>query len=351
MTRHKADAGFEPIPVEAEAVLDPAWIHTAFDLAPDVRVLEASSVDAIKTVADKLRFRVEFETGEGERRSLYCCAKAHFGEAGQGSLVTEAHVYRDLLPNVAVRVPRTHYIAVDDDAGRAIIVMEDLEAQGARFLNAHEPYEVALARETLSQLALLHASTWNDTRWTRYEWLAPRLGMVEWFAEESLQSLLDDGRSPHVPEPLRTATNLIAALENTAAIPGTCVIHGDTHSGNSYLDAQGVPHWLDWQFRQWGNWSLDVSYHLGTVLTVEDRRAHERELIDHYLEQLRSHRSSGDQLPSSAEGYDSYAAGFAWGWFLWTITTISSRAVVLEHIPRITTAMTDHDTLARLGAC
>jgi hypothetical protein len=64
---------------------------------------------------------------------------------------------------------------------------------------------------------------------------------------------------------------------------------------------------------------------------------------------LWSHRSSGDQLPSSAEAFDAYAAGFAWGWFLWTITTISSRSVVLEHIPRITTAMADHDTLARLG--
>jgi hypothetical protein len=38
------------------------------------------------------------------------------------------------------------------------------------------------------------------------------------------------------------------------------------------------------------------------------------------------------------------------GYFLWVIIQISSRAVVLIHLPRIAAALTDHDTFRRLGA-
>ena len=336
---------FDPIPVETEHLLDPQWIRVAFGIDSDHEISSVEAVDSVKTIADKLRFRVELAGADGVQ-VLHCCAKAHFGETGPGSLVTEAHAYRDLLPGLGVRSPRTHYVAVDDPAGRGLIIMDDVEALGGRFLNAHEPYDIALVRETLSELALLHARTWHDTRWSEHEWLAPRFGMVEWFPDERLQILLDDGRGPGVPPYLRDAANLRAAMNRTGEIPGTCVIHGDTHSGNSYLDAGGVSHWLDWQITQWGHWSIDVSYHLGTVLTVADRRAHEESLIAHYVEELAAH---GVDAPSPADAFAAYSSGFVWGWFLWVITSISSRAVVLEHIPRITTAIDDHDTLGRLG--
>jgi hypothetical protein len=82
------------------------------------------------------------------------------------------------------------------------------------------------------------------------------------------------------------------------------------------------------------------------VLTIDDRRAHEKALVAHYVDELASHGVAG---PSAADAFDAYAAGFVWGWFLWVITSISSRAVVLEHIPRLTTAIDDHESLARLG--
>ena len=135
-------------------------------------------------------------------------------------------------------------------------------------------------------------------------------------------------------------------MEQTALLPLTCVLHGDTHSGNAYLDAEGRACWFDWQVVQRGHWSVDVAYHLGTVLTIEDRRAHEVELLEHYLAELASH---GVTAPSFDEAWDAYTLGFTWGYFLWAITRISSRAVVLLHIPRLGAALTDHDTFRRLG--
>jgi aminoglycoside phosphotransferase (APT) family kinase protein len=94
--------------------------------------------------------------------------------------------------------------------------------------------------------------------------------MADLFPSERLQELLDDGRGPDLPDRLRDAEILQAAMHRTAERPATCVLHGDTHSGNSYRDTAGRSCWFDWQVSQQGHWSIDVAYHLGTVLTVED---------------------------------------------------------------------------------
>jgi hypothetical protein len=85
---------------------------------------------------------------------------------------------------------------------------------------------------------------------------------------------------------------------------------------------------------------------LATVLDVESRRAHEADLLRHYLQQLESH---GTMAPEWDEAWEQYTLSFSYGYFLWVITRISSRAVVLIHIPRLAAALTDHDTLRRLG--
>ena len=156
--------------------------------------------------------------------------------------------------------------------------MDDIEALGGRFLGAHEPYPVETCRDSLAQLAALHAATWHDPQWD-VEWLAPRVeSMASFFPTDTLQELLDDGRGPELPAVLRDAAVLQAAMARTAEVPPTCVVHGDTHSGNAYVDAEGRVCWLDWQVTQRGHWSIDVSYHLGTVLDIETRRNHEADL-------------------------------------------------------------------------
>jgi hypothetical protein len=225
--------------------------------------------------------------------------------------------------------------------------MDDVVANGGHFLNAHTPYSLDVARDTLGQLARLHAATWGCEGLTDVAWLAPRItGMADRIPLDALQSLLDDGRGPDVAPELRSAANVSEAMRRTGAHEVTCVIHADPHSGNSYLDADGRACWLDWQIVQRGNWSTDISYHLATVLDVETRRTHEAELLRHYLDEL---ASLGAPAPAWDDAWDRYTLGFSYGYFLWVITRISSRAVVLVHIPRLAAALTDHDTFRRLG--
>jgi aminoglycoside phosphotransferase (APT) family kinase protein len=161
-----------------------------------------------------------------------------------------------------------------------------------------------------------------------------------------LTEMLNDGRGPDLPEELRDGERVREAMLRTGDAEKTCVVHGDTHSGNAYLDRSGRACWLDWQVVHVGHWGTDVSYHIATSLDIEDRRAHEAELLRHYLDEL---SVAGAEPPAWEDAWEQYTLLFPYGYFLWAITRISSRAVVLVHIPRIGAAISDHDSFRRLG--
>ena len=64
-------------------------------------------------------------------------------------------------------------------------------------------------------------------------------------------------------------------------------IHGDLHVGNVYLDAGRVG-FVDWGLSRVSTHLRDVSYFLTMSVDVGTRRAHERELIQGYLDALRA---------------------------------------------------------------
>ena len=336
------------VPTTLDAVLDPEWLGDALDdIGDGDRIVGVEEVDSSKTLAQKIRFRVTVERADGARETRAYCVKAHLDGSPGADILSEARFYGELAPRLDVRAPHAYYTAVDDAAQQAIIVMDDVVANGGHFLSAHTPYSLDTTRDTLGQLARLHASTWGCDDVADLDWLSPRIvGMADMFPLDQLQSLLDDGRGPDVAPELRAAENVAEATRRTGAHEVTCVIHADPHSGNSYLDAEGRACWLDWQIVQRGNWATDISYHLATVLDIEARRAHEAELLRHYLREL---ESLGAPAPTWEDGWEQYTLSFSYGYFLWVITRISSRAVVLVHIPRLATALTDHDTFRRLG--
>jgi hypothetical protein len=340
------------VPTTLDAVLDREWLTEVLDdVADDERVVEVEAVDSSKTLATKVRLRATVERADGSHDTRAYCVKAHLDGTPGADLLSEAHFYAELAPRLDVRAPRAYYAALDEPAQQAMIIMDDVVANGGTFLSAHTPYSLDTTRDTLGQLARLHATTWGCEKVADLGWLTPRItGMADFYPADLLQSLLDDGRGPDIAPELRSATNLQEAMRRTGAHEVTCVIHADPHSGNSYLDAARRACWLDWQITQRGNWSTDVAYHLATVLDVETRRAYEAELLRHYLQELESQLAPmGATAPSWDEAWEQYALGFSYGYFLWVITRISSRAVVLIHIPRLAAALTDHDTFHRLG--
>ena len=121
------------------------------------------------------------------------------------------------------------------------------------------------------------------------EWLGAGRSMVGgMYTAEIVQALLDDGRADGFPPELRNGQNLDAALEVQAA-PGHLRAPRRPAHRERLPRRRGRACFFDWEAVQTGNWAQDVAYHLATVLSIEDRRAHERELLGHYLAELAAH--------------------------------------------------------------
>ena len=132
----------------------------------------------------------------------------------------------------------------------------------------------------------------------------------------------------------------------SAASPDWCVIHGDQHVGNLFVDAAGVPHLLDWQLVQRGSWSIDIGYHIASTLTVDDRRSAERDLLRHYLDSL---RSFGVDAPTWDDAWAGLRWGILQGLFLWSITTKVEPAVIEILLHRLGTAAADFAALTEVA--
>jgi hypothetical protein len=333
------------IPSTHDELLDPAWLYAALDdIGDDDTIVAVETTGTSRTRLEKLRFAVTVN-GPGGQRVGYYCAKASLDGSGGGS-VDEARFYMEVAPRLGVRRPGVHYAAVEATA--SIIVMDDIVALGGTFMNPHFPFTQEIVRETLSQLARLHATTWGlgpvaDVAWLSDHGLARFVGMHN---AETLQKLLDDGRAQGFAPEISSGENLAAALAAQQELGVTCLLHGDPHTGNVYLDAEGRGSFFDWEVVQTGHWAQDVAYHLGTVLTIEDRRVHEEELLRFYLGQLATH---GAPAPSFGEAWDLYRRSFSYGYLLWVITMIRGRDEVLQHMPRLGAALTDHQTYQLLG--
>ena len=164
-----------------------------------------------------------------------------------------------------------------------------------------------------------------------------------WGEPNTIEIIARNFDGPTGKAPARYATRTgsstrTAAWRQTAAAGAWCVIHGDAHVGNLFLDAGGIASLVDWQLVQRGKWYFDVGYHIASTLTVEERRRSERDLLRHYLDALASY---GVTPPPWDEAWRAIAGGMLHGFFLWGITTKVEPAIIVTLLHRLGTAVAD----------
>jgi len=148
------------IPQEV-AELTPAFFAEALqrDVAP------AELVDQHSGTTGRSRFRL---SGDPTLPATVFVKLAPFDArqrkfvAAVGMGVAEARFYRDLAPEVPVRVPRPYHAGTDGE--RYVMVLEDLEASGCRFPGPGDPDIERRGGDIVEQLAALHAKYWESTR-------------------------------------------------------------------------------------------------------------------------------------------------------------------------------------------
>jgi len=277
------------LPVDVDD-LTPQWFTAVFER----EVSEATVVD--RSSGTTGRARVELR-GEPDVPASVFVKLAPFNEqqrvfvAHTGMGVTEARFYRDLAPEIPVRVPAT-WFAQTDGAGY-VMVLEDLVASGCRFPGADEDAETR-ARDVVEQLATLHGRYWASNRFDDggdLDWLAGSDAQGGDLGRRFIQRAVDVLGDQMDDEFHRIAETYIARADDIVALwregAGT-LVHGDPHLGNLFVDVVDGDRtgFLDWAVLCRMPGMRDVAYYLCNSVPTEVREPMERELVEQYCARL-----------------------------------------------------------------
>lgn len=333
------------IPKTWEQALDPKWLATVLGR----EVADVTVVEIIKTVATKIRFAVGFADGT---QGAYCLKGLldvdEMTSRGGPTMVREADFYRVIASQVDVRVPACVAPVIDREAQQAVVIMRDLIAEGAHFCSALEPFTADQVAASLSQIARLHAGRalldtmpWIDRR-------IASLAQATYVTPEQLQEMLDGPRGEGFPTDVRDARALITAMralsERDAGRP-QFLVHGDAHAGNIFRTAKG-PGLIDWQLLQRGGWALDVAYHVAAALPVAVAEVSERDLLDHYLAEM---RSLGEEMPDREQAWAQFREAMTYGYYLWSITRRVDPEIIVQFCGRLGSAVARHGSFGLVG--
>ncbi|HUD27511.1 MAG TPA: phosphotransferase [Novosphingobium sp.] len=354
-----------PLPVTVEGVTT-GWLNAALRTrAPGITIRGSEVVDTVFSTCSKIRLRLDRdEAARAAGIPELVIVKGGFEEHGRlydHMHEREVRGYRDVYPHVPLPHPACYFADFDPEARQGIVIMEDLVARGVEFCHATRPQTREQVARRLSALARFHAATWGSAelqpggRWH---------DLVEFF--EVMQGFFDDKTSPanwarFMAMPRGAATSRLfqdrdwlvgawAALRAFSDGLPHCVLHGDIHLGNLYIEADGTPGFLD-TLASRGPAMLEVAYHVCGALDVADRARWEGELVRHYLAEL---GAAGAAAPGLEEAMRQYAVFQLYGYFIWTTTEshYQAEAVNTVNAMRATLAMLDHDTrgaIAELG--
>lgn len=274
----------------------------------------------------------------------------------------EGRFLREIRPTLQIEAPYCVYSGRDVASGRSIHLLEDLVAsKGARFCNANTVIDHAQAGQIVDLLATLHGTFLGRRPVEDCAWLGTFEDFFRGAVRTGIAAAHEEAmhRAVHVIPPAlyRQREAVWPAVMNAVRLhsesPRT-VIHSDVHLGNWYITADNHMGICDWARVCRGLWARDLAYVLMTAISVETRRAHERELITRYLDRLRTEFGVAITFDQAWLAYrqQSFAALLMWTPTLCPpklLPDMQPEGMTLEMIHRIATAIDDIDALNAFG--
>ncbi len=364
MTTVATTQNANPLPLELGEI-DSDWLTRALRTrAPGVTVRSFEIADIIHGTCTKVRLRLEMDEA-GQRAGIppTVIIKGGFEEHSAAInfvLMTEAQGYRDLLQSSGLNNPECYFADWDEARGQGIIIMEDLARRSVEFGNPMRPRSRDDIAATLSLLANYHARTWGfpdiqnavDLSWIETAPPFSRAGLQPYLTPESWQKYIGLPRGAAVSTRFHDREWAIGALAAMAKISETvpnCIIHGDSHLGNVFFTPEGSAGFYDIVPRRAPAMS-EVCYHVTLALDVADRPVWERELVRHYLDELR--RSGVQDVPDFDDAMRQYGAFLVEGYCLVLLNDpyFMPEAPTTAYSARFSAAMLHHDTAGLLAA-
>lgn len=249
---------------------------------------------------------------EGEK-TLYFCVKGGFNPAIMSMpdyvqilkvlYTREIDFYRRLAPDLRnVRVPKSYWADIDPDQFQAIVVLEDL-SRYCTFGDASKTLSLEQVKAGASQLAGLHSSKFNISNTSEdFAWLTNVYDFAIMQMSEPWEAMILAENRPPFPEEWRDKERMQTVIKkhfSTRDPRYLALVHGDPHAGNTFIDEDGSPYFLDYQTAHISSIFHDLAYFVVGALTIHDRRSHEMEILEHYLRELA--RFGGPSLSAEDE--------------------------------------------------
>jgi hypothetical protein len=272
----------------------------------------------------------------------------------------EIEFYKSVAPELPGLAPRCYAADYDRVSGAGVLLLEDLGDY--RMGDQVEGCTADEAARLIELVAPVHAKYWGQTKTPSLGW-APAID-----GEMQVQGYsygCAAGWDPcaecfgHViaPEILLLKDAFVAGmpgLSRMMATPVQTLIHGDLRLDN-VMFAHNAAHRpavaIDWIVCCSAG-VHDAAYLLGQNLKLEERRAHERELIEHYADLLAGH---GVENYSGEQAWQDYLSAllytFTYGIVIGgTLDRSNARAFKMmeQLLARASCAVMDHDLLGRL---
>lgn len=271
----------------------------------------------------------------------------------------EADFYNLVRGRIEIEAPEGLYARFDPENFASLIMLRDLRDR-AEFCDDRTEVTRERAEQQIRTLANLHSRFYESS-----ELGTPSLPFITWpqwwarmmAASPDFASRCDEafGLSEDImPARLfaRRAEIWPATMQSVAQhdrLPQT-LIHCDVHLKNWYIANDGAMGLSDWQITSVGHWSRDLIYTMTTALTVENRRAWERELVELYLDLMEERgvpREPTEQVWRALRQQLMTALAF------WTITLCPAEGMpdmqplrtTREFLNRLLVAIDDHQAL------
>lgn len=340
----------------AEVTAD--WLSEALSQRyPGTVVTSVVHGSTVRATGTKLRLLLDYnDAGHAHRLPPTMWFKSGLEEHSDNvrtSHARESLFYDEIEPLGLLNAPRG-YFAATDAAGNSAQLIEDLLARNARFGTATRPVPLPVARQTLAMLARLHAHWWRAPELER---LGPPGGslatdniVIRILTDEAwAKGLARDGAV--LPAELQSGAAARAGMEQLWHYDSTsealCLVHGDAHPGNMFFEQDGSPGFLDYQRVMQCDWAHDVNYFMIASCDETDMAAHERELLETYLEER---EALGVPVMDRDEAWLSYRRHTMYG-LVWNVVppTMQTEETCRIISRRFNAAAMRHDVARALG--
>ncbi len=352
-----------PLPLAIEDIT-PQWLTQSLaSRYPGVVVEHSEIVDIISGTCTKVRLKLTVnragqEAGIPETVILKGGFEPHSREMF-GTHEKEVRAYRDLFPEFKLHSPTCYFADFDAERLQGIVIIEDLVARGVSFCHPQKPQSHGEVARRLRSLAAFHARSWNSPELApggRWSWAPDYLASMQVYMARYLEpetwndyAGLPRGAAAsvkfHDPAWMKQAIDIAARVGES--LP-RCMLHGDTHLGNLYVDPDGTPGYFDPQCLV-APAMVEVTYHVAGALDPADRRHWEGSLIQHYIDELQRHGVAG---PRFEDALEQYALFLPLGYciFLVNAAEFQPEAINTAYTARFSAAMIDQGTLEKLRA-